>query len=368
MVAAEAPDEDEGVEPDEQRRRCAGRRPSSSAHRQTSAERRRGWRAAGSALNTQNDVATPSGTRAKVKKREQRPVRAEQLVPVADREGRIAVRLERGDRRVRVEAVDDLHPSVVEVVEDVGQDSGGERKKITWRATIAADRPPRPQAAGGREDDEVADEHAADRPLGSAAGWPGWVQRAGRSTERPGHPPGELDPARRREDRRPGRGDADVRQADDDHQADRRVSPRRRHATRPPDPIRCAGLPPGNGSRSPAPGGRAPFGEPPATTDPLLVVASLAISEEGRPTRSTPAAGAASAADHDAGYRPAAGRPPAARTPALAKQVENPPHTRNARPTRPAPPSTRPASASRKPDLGQPDREVYCYGDPALLR
>ena len=119
VVAAESPHQHDRVQADEhdRRQRVASQQPRAppdqedrrqAGHREDALQRPEGG----------GHAERDDGER---QQREQRSVGAQQLVPVAQEEARIVVRLEDRDRRVRVEVVHDLHAPVVDVVEDVRQ-------------------------------------------------------------------------------------------------------------------------------------------------------------------------------------------------------------------------------------------------------
>ena len=156
--------------------------------------------------------------------REQRPVGAQQLMPVADRVAGIAVGLQYGDGGVGVQVVHDLHAPVVDVVEDVGQRHGRREQKEAVHEHDRGDHRAGRQRGCVPKRQQVGHVHSHDRPAEQPPEH-GGVARESRpgAAERTGHPARKEARVRgRRQDARPVRRHHHDEQAarDDRQQAD----------------------------------------------------------------------------------------------------------------------------------------------------
>ncbi len=197
MVAAEPPHEHDRIEADQHDRcdRIATEHSRALPHQEDRAE----------AGRRQQRLHRPQRRRhaerheRECQNREQRPVRTEQLVPVAQRVARIVVRLEDRNRRVRVELVHDLHTPVVDVVEDVGERERRREQEGDVHRDDRHDRPARAEARHVAQRQRIADVHQHQRPgeqvlqRRRAA-----RQRRQQPAQRAGHPVREVVRVRRR--------------------------------------------------------------------------------------------------------------------------------------------------------------------------
>ena len=191
MVAAEAPDEHDRVQADEhdRRHRIAADQARGAPHQKHYAQAR----------EHQQPLQEPERHRHAQRhdresdQREQRSIRAQQLMPVARGIARVVVRLEHRDRRVRVEAMDNLHAPVVDVVEDVGERQRRREEHDRVCSHDRRDHPARAQQGHIAQADQVADVHEHDRgreqpPQTRCAA----RQRRPQATERARHPAREI--------------------------------------------------------------------------------------------------------------------------------------------------------------------------------
>ncbi len=161
--------------------------------------------------------------------REQRPVGAEQLMPVAEVVARVGVRLENRDRGVGIEVVHDLHTPVVDVVEDVRQRQRRGEEEDRVHGDDRADRPAGSQPGDVAQPQQVGAVHDDYRPREQPPqGRPVARQPRPQPTQRTGHPAREVAAVRgRREQARPvRRRDEHERAADDDRDQRQRAQPR----------------------------------------------------------------------------------------------------------------------------------------------
>ena len=154
--------------------------------------------------------------------REQRTVRAQQLVPVAEVVARVAVRLEDRDRCVGIEVVHHLHAAVIDVVEDVRQRERHRQQEERVNRRDRSEDPPRSQLPRVVQREQVARVHGHQRAREEVLqrrrvarqAWP-------EASQRPCHPMGKVARVRgRREHARPvGRCEDDERATrDEQHQ------------------------------------------------------------------------------------------------------------------------------------------------------
>jgi hypothetical protein len=223
VVTTQPPDQDDRVDADDHRgrQRIASEQVGTAVHEEHGREAR----------DHQRHLHRPEGSgdaeryQRHREDREQRPVGAQQAVPVTEQEGRIGVRLERRDRHVRVEVVDGLHAPVVEVVEDVGQRQRRGEEEDHVNDDDRPQDPARTQARSDQGHDEVGDQHRRDRrreehALRVVADREPVRQRTGRAGD-PVWIVAGLGDRRRHEDPRACRGERDEQQAREDHQAKR---------------------------------------------------------------------------------------------------------------------------------------------------
>ena len=111
--------------------------PSSRAQRHTSREGAEARQRDGQ-LDRPERPRNPERGECVGEERESGAVWAQQVMPVAQREARIAVRRKRGYDGVGVEAAQCSHPPVMDVVEHVGVLERRESRKTRWIASSAA--------------------------------------------------------------------------------------------------------------------------------------------------------------------------------------------------------------------------------------
>ncbi len=162
MVGPEAPHQHNRVQPDEgdSRRRRVPQQLCAAPHQSERAEACQG----DDQLDRPKRAGHPQRHERVAEQRERGAVGAEQVAPVAQREAGVGVAAERRNDRVRVQALQDAHPSVVDVVEDVRVLQRRREQEHDVDRQQRGDGPPSPKPPGEPEGDHIEDVHRDHQP------------------------------------------------------------------------------------------------------------------------------------------------------------------------------------------------------------